>query len=62
MIVIRKKWLDLIAFVYKGRDTSFMAYHLSYKQMGHFMGHETIYCSSNNNMVEGVGCPVLAVK
>ena len=43
-IVIRTKWFDLIAFVYKRRDTSFMVYHPSYKQMGLFMLRETVYC------------------
>ena len=61
-IVIRKKWFDFIAFVYKWLETSFMAYHPSYKQMGHFMGRETVYCTLNNNMVEGVGCPVLCAR
>ena len=42
------------------RDTSFVTYHPSYTQIGHFMGRETVYCKLNNNMVEGVGCPVLA--
>ena len=39
-----------------------MAYRLSYKQIGNFMGHETVYCNLNSNMVEGVGFPVLAAK
>ena len=46
----------------KWRDTSFMAYRPSYKQIGHFMGHETVYCNLNSNMAEGVGCPVLIAK
>ena len=37
------------------RDTSFVTYHPSYTQVGHFMGRETVYCKLNNNMVEGVG-------
>ena len=52
----------MIAFVYKGWDTFFMAYRPSYKQIGHIMGHETVYCNFNSNMVEGVGCLVLAAK
>ena len=39
----QKEMLDLIASVYKRRDTSFMTYHLSYTQIGHFMGRETVY-------------------
>ena len=39
----QRKMLDLIAFVYKRRDTSFVTYHLSYTQIGHFMGRETVY-------------------
>ena len=46
----------------KWRDTSFMAYRPSYKQIGHFMGNETVYCNLNSNMAEGVGCPVLVTK
>ena len=38
-------FVTLIAFVYKGRDTPFVAYRPSYKQIGHFMGHETVYCN-----------------
>ena len=38
-----------------------MTYHTSNKQIGHFMGCETVYCNLNN-MVEGVGCPVLAAR
>ena len=60
--MIREKWLDLVAFVYKGRDTSFMAYRPSYKQIGHFMGRETGYFNLNSWMVEGVDCPVLAAR
>ena len=56
-IVIRKKWLDLIAFVYKRRDISFVTHHLPYKQIGQLMGRETVYCNLNSNIVEGVGCP-----
>ena len=39
-----------------------MTYHTSNKQIGHFMGCETVYCNMNYNMVEGVGCPVLAAR
>ena len=39
-----------------------MAYHPSYKQMGHLMVRETAYCKLNGNMVEGVGCPVLCAR
>ena len=39
-----------------------MAYRPSYKQIGHFMGQETVYTNLNSNEVEGVGCPVLAAK
>ena len=60
-IVIRKKWLDLIAICLY-RDTFFMTYHPSYTRIGHFMGRETVYCNLNSNMVEGVGCPVLAAR
>ena len=56
----RKKWLDFIAFVYERRDTSFVTHHLPYKQIGQLMGRETVYCNLNSNMVEGVGCSVLA--
>ena len=41
--MIRKKWLDLIKFAYKGRSMSFVTYHPSNKQTGHFMGRETVY-------------------
>ena len=56
------EWLDLSAFVYKRQDTSFMTYHSSYMQIGHFMGREAVYCNLNRNMVEGVGCPVLVAR
>ena len=36
---------------------SFVTYHPYYKQRGHFMERETVYCDLNGNMVEGVGCP-----
>ena len=39
-----------------------MTYHLPYTQIGQFMGRETVYCNLNSNMVEGAGCPVLAVR
>ena len=38
-----------------------MTHHPSYTQIGHFMGRETVYCNMNN-MVMGVGCPVLAAR
>ena len=56
------KWLTLIAFVYKGRYWSFVTYHPSNKPIGLFIGCETIYCNLNSNMVEDVGCPVLAAR
>ena len=42
------------------QDTFFKTYHPSYTQIGHLMGRGTVYCNFNRNMVEGVGCPVLA--
>ena len=39
-----------------------MTNHLSYTQIGHFMGRETVYCNLNSNMVEGVGSPALAAR
>ena len=39
-----------------------MTYHPSYTQIGQFTERETVYCNLNNNMVEGVGCPVLAAR
>ena len=30
--------------------------------IGYFMGRETVYCNLNSNMVEGVGCLVLAAR
>ena len=61
-IVIRNKLLDLIAFVYKVQDKSFMTYHQSYKQIGHLMGHATVCCNLNSNMLVGVGCSILAAR
>ena len=52
---------DLISFVYKGRDTSFMTYHPPYKQVPSSCSWGTVHCNLNSNMVLGVGCPVLAV-
>ena len=60
--VIRKKLLDLIAFVYKQWQTYCMTYHLSYKEIGHFMGRVAVYCNLNSNMVDDVGCPALAAR
>ena len=53
---------EMIAFVYKVQDMSFVTYHPSNKQISHFMGRETVHCNLNSNMVEGVGCPVLAAR
>ena len=40
-----------------------MTYHPSYTQsVGHFMGRETVHCNLNSNMVDGMGCPVLAAR
>ena len=39
-----------------------MTNHPSYTRIGHFMERETVYCNLNSNMVEGVGCPVLAAR
>ena len=39
-IVVKKKWLDWMASVYKGRDMSFVAYHPSSKQIVNHMGRE----------------------
>ena len=61
-IVIGKKWFYLIVFVSKRRDMSFMTYQPSYKQIGHYMGRETVYCNLSSNMVEGEGCHVLAAR
>ena len=32
-----------------------MTYEPYYKQIGHFIERETVYCNLNGNMVEGVG-------
>ena len=41
---------------------SFVTYHPSNKQLGHFIGREAVYCNLNSNVVvagvEGVGCLV----
>ena len=50
---------DCICLCY---DTFFMTYHPSYTQIGHFMGRVTVYRNLNSNMVEVVGCPVLAAR
>ena len=34
----------------------------SKKQIGHFMGRETVYYNLNSNMVEGVDCTGLAAR
>ena len=39
-----------------------MIYHPSYTQQGYFRGRETVYCNLNSNMVDDVGCPVLAAR
>ena len=55
----RNDWIWLHLF-YIWRDMSFVTYHPSNKQLGHFIGRETVYCNLNSNVVEGMGCPVLA--
>ena len=41
---------------------SFVTYHPSNKQLGHFIGREAVFCNLNSNVVEagveGVGCLV----
>ena len=39
-----------------------MTDHPSYTRIGHNMGRETVYCNVNGNMVDRVGCPVLAAR
>ena len=56
----RNDWIWLHLFI--NADASFMTYFSSYKQTGHFTGRETAYCNLNSNMIEGVGCPVLATR
>ena len=39
-----------------------MTYDSSYKQIGKFIGRETIYCNLNSNIFAGVGSPILAAR
>ena len=58
----KKEMIGFDCICYKGPDMYFVACHLSNKQIGHFTGRETVYCHLNSNIVEGVGCPVLAAR
>ena len=45
---------DYIFYFYKVRDMSFVTYHPSSKQIGHFMGHETVYSNSNSTWLRAL--------